>query len=1706
MRSINPHSRGHDGFALVTVILVLAALLLLCTPFLLTARNADQASQQLFHQAQARIALDNASTHARAILQRSHPSRDGSLYSDSLEELRIRTGFPEGFLDPHDAEGVMWDVRSADVAGKIDLGSAPPQVFAAMLGSASRIVKPLDKEESKEIPLSSTKGLDPSGHVWIGGELIHYGKIEGNTLMDLERGVGARYDAEDNPLPGPKPPIAHGIGSNVIEQRAMAPVEWRLFEGDVREFDSMEQFQEANLYTLPKEGFRTEHYDAIERMGSPYGGVAAGSRWQRAARMVSSAEAEVDDNLQVDSARWFSQGSTILIRGRGTGEMAVVREVSGGGTIYLDRALQFDYDAYEAEVSVLSRRPVNINTASTEVLEVLMTNLKLKGRNERITGGEARQLAELIDESRPFDGLEDFMERIVLPAAGIEPLPNDAPVVPDAFASGATGGLISPFDGVALFRNALNANDIALEFSTMPFCFTSNNVYDLTLRAVINASSGVERFSAEREETQVAIPQEELTHVWATQKDYDDMLRLGREAPYWSTGPEATSRHDPAGSQPPTRMWAYLGTYEGEVYVPGVAVSQQTAQLEDAPTPEHIYPQVGSADGYAQLFHTQVDESADPEKQGRMLHFTHETEDPEGHYLPSGTKTFTPDDPMVRWDPQGTGLLRGFEFSCWVKPRSLADAHLLDVGGSSLDADRVSLLFESGDLVLRYLDAGGDHQDTPGFRESTELRYALGNDGTSPGLPVDVWSHIQVDVRGSRPSQMMMLVNGLAHGVRSLGLTRLTAALSDTGSTIQVESTEGFPPRGVVRIGDELIEYTLGSGTLEAAFIATGPDAGFGGRNARTRWTIEDQPTPFNLGALDMNHPLDAQVELYGYALMLVQDTTAGQSAMSDSLGIFRVGVVNSVEGTGNEFGEQISVLGTFGAFPIGTGIRPNAGITGLNLGVAETPDDENADVGAVMEAFNKSGGYACLMQARFGPDSDGIQIGGWEVVRYSGWTGTTLDVVAWGDGVPELNNLPLMPNNSNDGGGRRTFVVRWGAVTIGGIPATDIHTGRLFVMPISLAVPGGTNAFLQPAAGVPQYAQITELGSGDMTEWVAYNTIVNSAGGQLVRDDPQALDEARLMVIGARVEELPDDPGPGGGGGGTGGGGTGGTGGQSIAGPSMAMSAPPATSSPAAVPLLGSQWESKLGEMEDEDFVISRSVREAFQFRGVLGTFSHAHATGTPVLPVFRASDSGLNAGRPGRFDPVFLVEANFNHLGWPVTVYRGYLAPPDQERHTWVAGQTPADAPSLGPASLISTVGSANHSYYFTLNSAAPAPVAAGSFAGIAGTVDSRAIGRVLSFPSGERARDVRTVTVGSAFDGSSIADVLVDEVAFGATEFGMRTAGISDPESVQAAQLVLEEDFPETSGASVINVFGSAIRLPMDTIGSVYDYLGDLDSDGGLVRIGEEILAYESLDIPAGKLTVAVAGRGLLGTSEGNHELGSNVTFLDSFNVAILSGGVGPTDATLPVGSTSEFPREGTVLIGRELIHYTRIANGGLDMPRSSKEAGRMDGRGDGIFRGRYGTIPESHSAGEPVILFPMRYWDRWADQVDGPELAYFGIEINQPAAFWKQFSWSEQGVGLSGVGLGILMRTDRDVPWDADPDATDGLELFHSGEGDVETWIGHQSPGVEWRVFVEYTAGAFDAETGMGHAWRTSPRLDNFIVDYLGPAMTLRSVER
>ncbi|MBK7875688.1 MAG: hypothetical protein IPJ77_08045 [Planctomycetes bacterium] len=865
-RSTVPARSARRGMALVIVLVVLLVLLVLATPFLLMARNADSASSAIADRVEARIALDTAGRHARAVLAESHSTADATPYWDARDEVAIDNALDPAFLDANDPNGAQWDAEVEDLAAKIDLNSCPPHVIANLMGVAKRFTDAV-APDSKTLKLNSAAGLEPRGFLWASGELVQYEKLVDNEVVQFTRGVLGPPTGVDW-LGGPRPPGDHGIGEPVLDQRAFAPILWRLAtpDGRLRPFEALEELRQAGEFELASvlanaEGRRGE-LDAEElrpllAFGSVHGGVTAGAVWQHPVRITSPIQGGKDGKLRLASNRWINPGSTVRITDGANTELAVIAHEERTGEVFLDRVLVNDYAAWRAELSVLARRPVNLNTASRPVLVALFANLQLEGRNARILRDEAEKLAELVEQSRPIEGFEDFLRRVVLPAAGLEKLPSDAPIVPEALAAGA--GLVTPDKAYALYRNGLNANDGGLAFSTMPYCFTTRDVYEFELRASVSALSGVERARAVRDEVAVVVPQRELLKLWARQEDFDEELRLSTDAPWWTTGPNATTRWD-NGASPPSRLWAHMGTAEGQAYLPGVTDTSAFNDRESPPTVEHVFASREKT-AWIQLWAARGDEMG--ERQGRVLHFDHETRDLEGRYLPDQPVRRPTDDTQLRWtEKQGQSgrppLLKPLALDLWVKPRSLDAGRLLDVGGSSQEIDRLSLLLEGEDLVLRVQDGVGDHPETE-FKEVGEVRYQLAR-GEGPGLPAEVWSHLSVDVRGNRPSQMDLRVNGLAHGVRRPGLTRLTGTVTQSTGELPVESVEGFPPECCVRIGNELVEVLVQNGTMSARRQETGRLAGFGGRTAREQYTSTDTTAtaeypgndlPADLGTID---------------------------------------------------------------------------------------------------------------------------------------------------------------------------------------------------------------------------------------------------------------------------------------------------------------------------------------------------------------------------------------------------------------------------------------------------------------------------------------------------------------------------------------------------------------------------------------------------------------------------------------------------------------------------------------------------------------------------------------------------------------------------------------------------------------------------------------------------------------------------------------
>lgn len=1670
MRVTNRSGARRGGFAVLVVLLVLLALFALCAPFLMTARNSSQASAQWADRAQAELALDSAEREARAVLRGSHPALDATPYADGLAELTFDelAGETRAALDER---GTMWDLEVEDLAGRIDLNTASPGVFANLVGLVTHTSAPV-VEDDNEITGLSPASFGSSGLLRIEGELIGYAELDRNVFGRLARGLLAELDEEGEPLRcGPSPATTHPAGAVIYDQRTWALSEWRISGEEPLRLDTIDALAAADPFALAE--LDPAWIALFEETCTVYGDERAGPRWQNGTRLTGDLEAGRDCELSVGSARWFNPGTLVRIESGTRRELALVAESNGERFLKLTRPVRNGWSAYEAVVRPLARRPVNLNTARPDVLYALFENLALAGRNARISGVEADRLVERVQAERPFEGFADFVQRIVLPAAGLEP--SD----PDAAGQAAFEPFLQEEDALALYTNALNANDARLAFSTMPFAFVTRDTYALELRSTVNAKSGVERLGLVREEVVQVVPQEPLLQLWTRQEDFDLALRLDRDAPFWSTGPRSTAQFDGRPHTPASRVAAHFG-------------------LPDFETGQRVQVFPSREAGWAKLEPARGDQNPQASC-ARHRHFDLERTHPEGRDLAQGPLTFAPDELPVLWRG-GSGAADYLEplwFSAWIQPqRAWRDGdHLLDVGSTGAiaggESDRVSLTIDDGDLVLRVMDAASDRSDTE-FREVGEARYALGE---GPGWPLNTWVHVRADVRGNRPDQMALFVDG--RQARTPGLTRLTGAVSDSDAFLAVDSTEGFPDRCAIRIGDEILEVEkAGEKSFRAAHWETGEFAGRGGRRARARMFYDVGAgawLPHDILNVDGNHPAGASVQLYGYSSLLASNVSTAQANLPAALGSFAVARLTgfTVQGDDDQDSIELDVGSSIGPVRIGRGLEisvPEA----LTLTSADVPEASVADVRAeVMPAFNPRGGFAAILTAErsftytgldgstgatFDMTDAGLKIGGYEFIEYSGWADDQLFIRRRGVEFPNGN-----------GDGMRAFLLHFDGNVQGSADLNGHLDDRVFVVPISIPANASFAALEAPGTNnaTPRVAQLTRVGADShFTEWVRYDQVYN---GQLVRSDPLAMTAVQgeltgnALTMGFGPVVPPDDetiPG----------------------GPGQNPGGPPPLDG-------GAVWRQSLGTSEIEDLPLTRAVADVMQFRGVFGTETHAHPSGTLVLPTFRLFESTIGEGVPGRGDRAFLVEASSTDPGHPVVVqhvhrplhhrYRPWrlelqdngddlrlMRPlPDTEQALPLYSDTGAE-----------DVESAATFIYVGLEEAAPIPIGATDYAGSSiATQDMRYHSRLVLFPSGELPRGVDAVAIGGEFGAASrgVPDALVDEVEFGTSEF--RAGG--------ALTLALD-----------LGINDGVLQLTDDEYFTATTYfeprvLAGLPDDGGLVRVGNEVLAYRDVDVTNGRLILAPGGRGLLGTDAGHHRAGERAFILECWPATTLSAQVPAGSATLPVASFSGFPDQGTVRIGNELIHYTRRRAGALEMPRGSSRPGLDDRQGGGLFRGRYGTAAGSYAAGEIVILHPVRYWDRWAELADAPELSYFGFSLPQPDAFVESVFWQAEETGHFGPRLGLLQRTDPAVPWDADPGLTPGLDLYWEGlPNGAGNRLERSSSMAEWRLFVRYEPGSFDAAEGSAHGWKSAPNVTVFGTEYVAPGRRMWSVER
>ncbi len=1719
--------RSERGFALIAVLVVLAILTTLAAPFLLGMGNGEAAAIAVADQKQVDLACQSARDLALAHARRSHPSLDETPLVDDRREFPDQVG--AGALAAV-GDRMLLSAELEDLQRRINLTSASPAVYANLLGLGATLASE-HEAEATELQLEDASGFPDRGYVVVDRELIRYGQRDGNVLRDLERGL---LVAEE----GFQTAIGHGLarGQQVLDYRCVLAATWAVdhaHRADPQQPGRRDRWtpwgsvgEVARIARAGFGGFDAAELDRLQACCTVASVRESAGEFGRSERLFSDVEAG-DYRLLVRSAVSLAAGTIVRLRNLADGSMeygmvwsthdAPRRAGFNLPTAYrieLLRPVTRTYPAIDTLVEPLLQHPINLNTVSREVLIAAIQGLRpgagVDGGAQKtraaISRREAEQQAELIlalrgdggvvpdgfdPEPRPFESFEDLAQRLFKPQFDAVEKSEDKFRLAWVFIS---------------FMQGTDGN--VLDFALPPITFTSGAVVGYRAAAAANRPGSRGAVRIERSGIAVAMPGIRLDQILATQLAFEDAARIERQTPWYHTGPINIAGAVPfeRGTEPAPRYFAYLiGMLIPEAGLGGPRFPSKDGngagfQLASASTPND-----GRGWVWDSMFSTLDPNGRNVDEEGpyRMTNSGPKGGDATQPRGPSGGAEPEPASSgdgkrVVSFPFTGPGgfvVPHGTQF--WFQPRDTRDQVPYDLNAGDMDRNRISVQFRGNELLLEVLDeAGLDPEPT---RTKTQVERTAG----IWKVPLNeiaweegMWAHVNASAHGNRADQLCLTIDGMARGQPNL-MTWLAQQIpeyrrpsggrswrEDTAKylPIRVESTDTFPDQGVLRIGLELFEYT----SKDATTFYCAFDDSFGGRVARMDLREYRPEIPLDqngrptvdidklTGGVDIDFApaieAGAMVELYGFSLPVYRQelVQVGSARLAEPIGAFAVarGVVKQNPRVIEvKWGNQSQTVG-HGMDETWTGEVELADPLPDQTGSGPDPQPASEQIQA---AFPAGGGYALLVQKYLNiappatTNAVSAEVGGVELIQYGARQGHKLTNITRNVQLP-----PIQGKNDPRGfytGRPRQFVSKWAGIQIGTggnmKSANEYATYMLYVVPISLPIRG--NIKDPSIVGITEWVQL-EGARPEETEWVRYDWLQN---GNILRADLSAWNWLRRELT---QQDMRID-------------GTAGPGGISVPDPN-AWAANPYP----IPPQYGTDYIGFTPDLEVQLSVI-HTARMAVGFRGdpFTRTSSHPHNANTLVLQCHRFEQDwgnyGARSARTSRNDRVALI------AGSSAT---GENRPPI-EWHTvnWVARMFTGDLQRVQQGQQTSALPELLGPYPFQLV-AFQDPVRQ-IYQGPDernDALDVRQIDRLVKFPSGEL--PAAWPPTGDFGGGPSSEPRpmrgLIDEVA--AVQRTAEMLMLDEPLTVDGESFVVVENLRPSPVAVVFEPRRLTTEYP--------DW-------GGLVMIGGEILAVKSHS--GGSFQVATEGRGLLGTLPRAHAPGEPVQFLEQIPAAILAEPLGERAWEVIVQNIGSLPRHGALLRARnELLHYTWSARVELlEMPRWY-DPDATTPEPAGLFRGRFGTTPESLPAGAAVIGFPFRYWDRQHARAEDPELAHWQVTLDPGPVFFDGLYW-EDDQGDLRVRLECLVRTDGQAPWNADPTKRDDLWLFERGRtGDdgqqpTPNRILRQGSRLEARFRTVYLPGAYDPVGLRVHTWKRAPTLRALVLDYEGEGRLL-----
>lgn len=511
------------------------------------------------------------------------------------------------------------------------------------------------------------------------------------------------------------------------------------------------------------------------------------------------------------------------------------RQLGGTSTIELDRFLPDEFLSETTTVEIEQPHPVNINTASFEVLTALLTGVgsKLYNPDDTISDTTISEIAA--------KGLaQELKTNLFTVPLDLENVIATTPILSDEQRPKVWMNAFYP-------RDSSLANMVDRRFAgTLPFCYRSYDIYTINSSGIINQPSGNQAAVITLNEiVDIAPVGKTLTLTIESQYDFDSQ--------FWS------------GLGNSTKMATYP-TVTNLGY-PSFSIALRKPDYSRA-----------SGRGALKL------KTAEDINRGKNIILKDSF--PETHEGVVCPLSYQRDDIFIF--ENGRDIRPGgVEF--WLKFDSgaVGSATLFDINQSEYE-NRIGLLYGNNELVLSVCDAAVD-----GIAAQIRAPFIFEE---------EIWYHIGAFWKGTKYAQLALLVDGRPLGTfghyNAAGQNLVTELISDVPAdtsddsqdqVVSVQSTEGFPPSGVLEIGNEVIEYESISGN---DFVVTIWDRSvsptqltYNGRSAR--------------GTTMVSHPAGAKVSMFGYSTTFVGSfSIAGIDIGIDPLPIGGATLIDTIPAT----------------------------------------------------------------------------------------------------------------------------------------------------------------------------------------------------------------------------------------------------------------------------------------------------------------------------------------------------------------------------------------------------------------------------------------------------------------------------------------------------------------------------------------------------------------------------------------------------------------------------------------------------------------------------------------------------------------------------------------------------------------------------------------------------------------------------------------